>query len=105
MLTFLAAFDMTAELGSSAKLDRLHHAPLNPINMAGIGNAPRFAVAAEDVRYFQFAPPCSRAHPFRARVRRRRACRRRGAAPAATTPPRPKVAAAWVAAEPGRARS
>ena len=31
MLTFLAALDMSPELGSSANLDRLHHAPLtNP---------------------------------------------------------------------------
>jgi hypothetical protein len=29
MLTFLAALDMSPELGGSANLDRLHHAPLN----------------------------------------------------------------------------
>jgi hypothetical protein len=56
MLTFLTALDMTAELGGSADLDRLHHAPLNPVDVASVGNAPRLAVPAEDVRYFKFRP-------------------------------------------------
>ena len=56
MLTFLAALDMSPELGSSANLDRLHHAPLNPVDVAGVGTAPRFAVTPEDVRYFQLRP-------------------------------------------------
>ena len=56
MLTFLAALDMSPELGSSANLDRLHHAPLNPIDVAGVGTAPRFAVTTKDVRYFQSRP-------------------------------------------------
>jgi hypothetical protein len=47
---------MTAELGSSAKLDRLHNAPLRPVDVADVGTTPRLAVAAEDVRYFQFRP-------------------------------------------------
>jgi len=46
MLTVLAAFDMTAELGRSANLDCLHHAPLNPVDVARIGTAPGLAVAA-----------------------------------------------------------
>ena len=62
MLTFLAALDMSPEFGSSANLDRLHHAPLNPVDVAGVGNAPCFTVTPEDVRYFgpegrQIAPP------------------------------------------------
>ena len=36
MLTFLAALDMSPELGSSANLDRLHHAPLNPVDVASV---------------------------------------------------------------------
>ena len=56
MLTFLAALDMSPELGSSANLDRLHHAPLNPVDVAGVGNAPCFTVTPEDVRYFQSRP-------------------------------------------------
>ena len=56
MLTFLAALDMSPEFGSSANLDRLHHAPLNPIDVAGVGTAPRFAVTTKDVRYFQSRP-------------------------------------------------
>ena len=56
MLTVLAAFDMTTELGCSANFDRLHYAPLNPIDVASIGTAPRLAVAAEDVSYFQSRP-------------------------------------------------
>jgi hypothetical protein len=51
MLTVLTSFDMTAELGSSANLDRLHDAPLSPIDVAGVRNAPRLSVAAENVRY------------------------------------------------------
>ena len=51
MLTVLTSFDMTAELGSSANLDRLHDAPLSPIDVAGVRNAPRLTVAAENVRY------------------------------------------------------
>jgi hypothetical protein len=56
MLTFLAALDVTPELGSSANLDRLHHPPLRPVDVAGVGTTPRLAVAAEDVRYIQFRP-------------------------------------------------
>jgi hypothetical protein len=56
MLTVRAPFDMTATLGRSANLDRLHHAPLNPVDVASIGTAPGLAVAAEDVCYFQFRP-------------------------------------------------
>jgi hypothetical protein len=56
MLTFLAAFDMTAELGSAANLDRLHHPPLRPVDVACVGYTPRLAVAAKDVRYFQSRP-------------------------------------------------
>ena len=56
MFTFLTAFDMTAELGSSANLDRLHDAPLSPIDVAGVRNAPRLTVAAENVRYLQRRP-------------------------------------------------
>ena len=56
MLTFLAALDMSPELGSSANLDRLHHAPLNPVDVAGVGNAPCFTVTTKDVRYFEFRP-------------------------------------------------
>src|SRR5436190_4057758 len=63
MLTFLAALDMSPELGSSANLDRLHHAPLNPIDVTGVGNAPCFTVTTEDIRYFQF-PPEHVSHPL-----------------------------------------
>src|SRR5580700_8819459 len=62
MFTFLTAFDMTAELGSSAKLDRLHNASLRPVYVADVGTTPRLAVAAEDVRYFQFRP--EHVHPL-----------------------------------------
>jgi hypothetical protein len=62
MFTFLTAFDMTAELGSSANLDRLHNAPLRPVDVADVGTTPRLAVAAEDVRYFQFRP--EHVHPL-----------------------------------------
>ena len=37
MLTVLAALDMTTELGRSANLDRLHHPPLNPVDVASVG--------------------------------------------------------------------
>jgi hypothetical protein len=53
MLTFLTTLDMTAELGSSSNLDCLHDASLRPVDVAGIGSAPRLTMAAEDVRYFQ----------------------------------------------------
>jgi hypothetical protein len=62
MLTFLAALNMSSELGGSANLDRLHHAPLYPVDVTGVGHAPCFTVTPEDVRYFgpegrQIAPP------------------------------------------------
>ena len=56
MLTFLAALNMSSELGGSANLDRLHHAPLYPVDVTGVGHAPCFTVTPEDVRYFQSRP-------------------------------------------------
>src|SRR2546423_15714883 len=49
----LAARDMTAERRRAAVLDRRHHLQLAEADMAGIGPAPRRAVAAEDVRDLQ----------------------------------------------------
>ena len=49
----LAARDMTAERRRAAALDRRHHLQLAEADMAGIGPAPRRAVAAEDVRDLQ----------------------------------------------------
>src|SRR5436853_7623398 len=49
----LAARDMTAERRRAAVLDRRHHLELAEADMAGIGPAPRRAVAAEDVRDLQ----------------------------------------------------
>src|SRR6516162_8341745 len=97
MLTFLAALDMSPELGSSANLDRLHHAPLNPVDVAGVGNAPCFPVTTEDVRYFQFRPEhvshplSSRLDPARPRSLadlRAGGCRHQAAEPAPAESPR-----------------
>jgi len=49
----LAARDMTAERRRAAVLDRRHYLQLAEADMAGIGPAPRRAVAAEDVRDLQ----------------------------------------------------
>src|SRR5258705_13156619 len=49
----LAARDMPAERRRAAALDRPHHLQLAEADVAGIGPAPRRAVAAEDVRDLQ----------------------------------------------------
>ena len=53
MRALLAARDMTVERRRAAVLDRRHHLQLAEADMAGIGPAPRRAVAAEDVRDLQ----------------------------------------------------
>ena len=53
MSAILATFDVTAERRGTANLDRRHDAALSEAYMAGIGRAPRVAVATEDVRHLQ----------------------------------------------------
>ena len=53
IVAVLAARDMSAERGGAAVLDCRHHLQLAEADMAGIGPAPRRAVAAEDVRDLQ----------------------------------------------------
>ncbi len=52
-LRVLAARDMAAERCRAAVLDRRHHLELAEADMAGIGLAPRLAMAAEDIRNLQ----------------------------------------------------
>src|SRR5258706_15721600 len=49
----LAARDMAAERCRAAVLDRRHHLELAEADMAGIGLAPCWSVAAEDIRDLQ----------------------------------------------------
>ena len=49
----LAARDMPAERCRAAVLDRRHHLELAEADMAGVGLAPRLAMAAEDIRNLQ----------------------------------------------------
>src|SRR5467141_944894 len=49
----LAARDMAAERCRAAVLDRRHHLELAEADMAGVGLAPRLAMAAEDIRNLQ----------------------------------------------------
>jgi hypothetical protein len=73
--TRVALFDMAAERGGAARLDRRHDAPLSgrqgPVGLLTIG----VAVAAEDVRHFERRPVHDRARSEvlkRDRWRRRR---------------------------------
>src|SRR5260370_28643915 len=52
-LLVLAARDMAAERCRAAVLDRRHHLELAEAHMAGIGLAPCWSVAAEDIRDLQ----------------------------------------------------
>src|SRR5260370_42626335 len=52
-LRVLAARDMAAERCRAAVLDRRHHLELAEADMAGVGLAPRLAMAAEDIRNLQ----------------------------------------------------
>src|SRR5258707_14815431 len=52
-LLVLAARDMAAERCRAAVLDRRHHLELAEADMAGIGLAPCWSVAAEDIRGLQ----------------------------------------------------
>src|SRR5215470_9581247 len=52
-LVVLAARDMPAERHRAAVLDRRHHLELAEADMAGVGLAPRRAMAAEDIRNLQ----------------------------------------------------
>ena len=52
-LRVLAARDMAAERCRAAVLDRRHHLELAEADMAGVGLAPRPAMAAEDIRNLQ----------------------------------------------------
>src|SRR5260370_28492007 len=52
-LLVLAACDMAAERCRAAVLDRRHHLELAEADMAGVGSAPRRAMAAEDIRNLQ----------------------------------------------------
>src|SRR5262249_43125610 len=49
----LAARGMAAERCRAAVLDRRHHLELAEADMAGVGLAPRLAMAAEDIRNLQ----------------------------------------------------
>jgi hypothetical protein len=48
-----AAFDVTAERRRSAGLNGAHHPQLGSAQMPGMGEAERFAVAAENIRYLK----------------------------------------------------
>src|SRR3979490_1712580 len=52
-LLVLAARDMAAERCRAAVLDRRHHLELAEADMAGVGSAPRRAMAAEDIPTLQ----------------------------------------------------
>src|SRR5499427_10515811 len=52
-LVVLAARDMAAERCRAAVLDRRHHLELAEADMAGVGLAPRRAMAVEDIRNLQ----------------------------------------------------
>src|SRR5215469_17007139 len=52
-LVVLAARDVPAERCRAAVLDRRHHLELAEADMAGVGLAPRLAMAAEDIRNLQ----------------------------------------------------
>src|SRR5713226_455973 len=52
-LVVLTARDMAAERRRAAALDRRHHLELAEADMAGIGLAPRWSMAAEDIRNLQ----------------------------------------------------
>jgi hypothetical protein len=52
-LVVLAARDMPAERCRAAVLDRRHHLELAEADMAGVGQAPRRSMAAENIRNLQ----------------------------------------------------
>ena len=52
-LVVLAARDMPAERCRAAVLDRQYHLEMAEADMAGVGLAPRRAMAAEDIRNLQ----------------------------------------------------
>src|SRR5690242_9462536 len=52
-LVVLAARDMAAERCRAAVLDRRHHLELAEADVAGVGLAPRRAMAAQDIRNLQ----------------------------------------------------
>ena len=56
----LALQDMTSQRRRTARLDGGHHAALAAIEMAGIGLAIRFTVAAEDIRHLEGRTPHAR---------------------------------------------
>ena len=53
MLALVAAQDVPAQRCGAAVLDRRHHLELAEADMAGVGLAPRRAMAAEDIRNLQ----------------------------------------------------
>ncbi len=55
----VALFDMPAERGRPASLDRCHHAPLDPAEMGIVLIKERRAVAAEDIRHLHPASGAS----------------------------------------------
>jgi hypothetical protein len=60
----LASLDVAAERGGAAGFDGGHDAELSGTDVPGIGFAPRFAVAAEDIRHLQVGPRhCRRVRP------------------------------------------
>ena len=49
MAAVLAAFDMAAECGGAAALDRRHHLELGQADMAGIRRTPRWSMNSKDI--------------------------------------------------------
>lgn len=63
MPALLALPDMTSQRRRTARLDGCHHAALAAIEMASIGLAIRFTVAAEDLRHLEGRTPHAPAQP------------------------------------------
>ena len=57
MPALLALPDITSQRRRTARLDGCHHAALAAIEMAGIGLAIRFTMAAEDIRHLEGRTP------------------------------------------------
>jgi hypothetical protein len=64
MPALLALPDITSQRRRTARLNGCHHAALAAIEVAGIGLAIRFTMAAEDIRHLEGRTPhCARLSP------------------------------------------